>query len=109
MKRLIAVLLLITFTSGCATLASNKVAAGCQLADGITTYVALSKGAVEANGLLAGLGAPGILLLKIGLAYLVYKALPEEPKTGMEKFVGGATTALGCIPAINNLSVINSL
>lgn len=96
--------------SGCAVLSDRRVAAGCQVADGATTYYALTHGAVETNGLIAGISPAGILLFKFALAYIVYKLLPDaEHATKPDKMIAGAITLIGCVPAVHNLQVIRSL
>lgn len=100
------------FLSSCAVLSDHRVVAGCQVADGLTTYYALTHGATEANTLLAGLGPGGILAFKLILAYAFWEYF--KPPEGREldddmKFAAGAVTLLGCLPAASNLNVIKSL
>ena len=103
-------LVLLIALSGCAVLADKRVAAGCQVADGVTTYYALTHGATEANSLLAGLSPAGILVIKFALAYAIWKLLPDYDKASEnDKIATGAVTLLGCLPAANNLSVIKGL
>ena len=107
-------LLLIATAPGCAVLSDHRVAAGCQVADGLTTYYALTHGATEANSLIAGMSPAAILLLKVAFAAAIYFAYKEkkergEEKSGMDKFALGAITVLGCVPAANNLAVIQGL
>lgn len=99
----IAVLLLLL--SGCAVISDRRTVAGCQVADGVTTYAAMKKGAVELNGILAGLTGTQILMLKLLIAYVVYTALPENPADG-DRFAMTLASGMGCIPAANNISVI---
>lgn len=66
---LIAVLLILLL--GCAH------ADRAQIADGATTWVALSSGFSEANPLLSGLSGPAILAVKIGVTQAV-KQTPAE-------------------------------
>ena len=102
-------LLLLTLAlSGCAIVSDRRTVAGCQVADGVTTYVALKKGAIELNGLFGSLSGTQILAFKLLLAYLVYKALPESPTDG-ERFAMTIASGMGCIPAASNLSIINKL
>ena len=93
---------------GCAIVSDRRTVAGCQVADGVTTYVALKKGAVELNGLFAGLTGSQILAIKLILAYIIYKVLPEKPTDG-ERFAMTIASGMGCIPAISNIGVINRL
>jgi len=103
-------LLLIATLCGCAVLGDRRVAAGCQVADGVTTYYALTHGATETNGLLAGLSPGAILLLKLGIAYAIYKLLPPvEEATPTDKFAIGVMTVFGCVPAGSNIIVIRKL
>lgn len=48
-----------------------------QIADGATTWVALSNGFAEANPLLSGLSGPAILAVKVGVTQVV-KQTPNE-------------------------------
>lgn len=91
---LLALSLLLIF-GGCATLADRRVAAGCQIADGVTTYAALRAGAVEANPLLASLSGSQILLLKVLLAVAIWKLAPEPDAVQV-------ASVAGCLPAISN-------
>ena len=103
-------MILILALSGCAVIGDKRVAAGCQVADGVTSYYALTHGAVESNTLLSGISPAGILLIKLAFAYIVWKALPDYNKSSSnDKFVAGAVTLLGCVPAVNNYNVIRSL
>ena len=110
MRRTITILVLAVLISGCAIVADRRVAAGCQVADGLTTYYALTHGATELNPLFAGANPAFILLFKLALAYAVYTAFPkyEEMDKG-QKFLATTVTVFGCIPAINNLNVIGEL
>src|SRR3990167_11142227 len=103
-------MILVTILQGCAVISDRRVAAGCQIADGVTTYYALTYGAVESNTFLSGISPAGILLIKLAFAYIVWKALPDYDKSSScDKFVAGAVTLLGCVPAVNNYNVIRSL
>lgn len=105
--RMLAIVLML---QGCAILGDKRVAAGCQVADGLTSAYALKHGAVEANPLLSGLSPAGILLLKFAFAYIIYKAFPAPEKTTSgDKTLIGAVTLLGCVPAVNNVSVIRGM
>ena len=105
-KRAAIVLLLIL--SGCAIVSDRRTVAGCQVADGVTTYVALKKGAVELNTLFGSLSGSQILMIKLLMAWIVYKVLPEKPTDG-DRFAMTIASGMGCIPALNNVSVIRSL
>jgi len=110
MKRLIALLLVLALASGCAVLADKRTAAACQIADGATTYYALTHGAVEANPLLSGFSPGAILFLKLGLAYWIYTHFRDyDVSSSGEKATIGALTAIGCLPVPGNLKVIRSL
>lgn len=103
-------MILLLALQGCAVLGDKRVAAGCQVADGITTAYALKHGAVEANPLLSGVSPAGILLLKFMFAYVIYKAFADsEHTTSGDKAAIGAVTLLGCIPAAHNVKVIRGL
>ncbi len=104
------ILALLFLLPGCAVLSDRRTVAGCQVADGVTTYIALKKGAVELNSIFSNWSPQGILLFKLFLAYTVYKALPDaERATGSDKFAMGIASAVGCIPAVSNIGVINKL
>ena len=105
-KRAAIVLLLIL--SGCAIVSDRRTVAGCQVADGVTTYVALKKGAVELNTLFGSLSGSQILMIKLLMAWIVYKVLPEKPTDG-ERFAMTIAAGRGCIPALNNVSVIRGM
>ena len=105
---LLAIAMLLIWLSGCAIVSDRRTVAGCQVADGVTTYVALKKGAVELNGLFAGLSGSQILAIKLALAWIVYKALPEKPTDG-DRFAMTIASGMGCIPALNNVSVIRGM
>ena len=108
---MIRAILPILALSGCAVLSDHRVAAGCQVADGITTYIAVKKSALELNPLFSGMSPGFILILKLSWAYVIYKVFDpkERPQGDLDKFAAGAVTVVGCVPAINNLSVIRSL
>ena len=107
----VRMLALVLMLSGCAVLSDRRVAAGCQIADGVTTYYALKHGAVEANGLLSGMSPGAILAIKLAFAYMVWKVFdPDERKQEpTDKFAAGAVSVLGCVPAANNIKVIRGL
>lgn len=104
-------LALLLMLSGCAVLSDHRVAAGCQVADGVTSYYALKHGATEANSLLAGASPTAILVLKLAFAYVVWKAFDpaERKQEPIDKFAAGAVSVLGCVPAANNIKVIRGL
>lgn len=103
-------ILLLVLLSGCSILGDKRVAAGCQVADGVTSYYALTHGATEGNSLLAGLSPGFILAIKLAFAYVIWKAFPESEKTtDSDKFALGAVSVLGCVPAANNIKVIQGL
>ena len=103
-----AAIVLLLLLSGCAIVSDRRTVAGCQVADGVTTYVALKKGAVELNTLFGSLSWSQILAIKLLMAWIVYKVLPEEP-TDSDKFAMGIASGLGCVPALSNINVIRSL
>lgn len=105
---MVRALVLMLMLQGCAVLGDRRVAAGCQVADGVTTWYALKHGAVETNGLISGLTGPQILAIKLAFAYAIYKIFPPEPHP-RDKTTLGALTLLGCVPAAHNVSVIRSL
>lgn len=101
-------MLALSLCSGCAVVSDRRTVAGCQIADGVTTYVALKKGAVELNTLFGSLSGSQILAIKLLLAYIVYTALPENPTDG-DRFAMTIASGMGCIPALNNVSVIRGM
>jgi hypothetical protein len=91
-------------------LGDKRVAAGCQVADGATTYYALKHGAVETNGLLSSLSGGQILALKIIFAIALLYLLPDaEQATNDDKFLIGTLSLVGCLPAGSNLKLIGEL
>ena len=105
---MIRVLILILLLSGCSILGDRRVAAGCQIADGVTTYVALKKGAVELNPIFASASPTAILVIKLIFAYWLWMHF-DRPVSDGEQVALGAVTLVGCIPALNNINVIRSL
>lgn len=83
---------------------SRELAVGCQLADMATTVYALSHGAVEANPLMAALGVPGIIAVKLLLAYLLWVYHDDIGDTAMT-----VVNAITCGVAVHNIGVIGSL
>ena len=103
MTRILVLLLLL---QGCAVLADKRVAAGCQLADGITTKQALDRGAVEGNPLLGSMSGSQILTLKVFISGLILWAFPDyESMSDTQKVAVGALSIVGCGAAINNNKV----
>lgn len=100
--------MLLLLLSGCAIVSDHRTVAGCQVADGVTTYAALKKGAVEVNGLFSGLSGTQILAVKLLLAWFVYKALPEKPTDG-ERVAMTLASGMGCVPAVSNINVIRGM
>ena len=98
---------------GCGALpviADKHVSAGCQMADGLTTWYALKHGAVEANGLLAGFSGPQILALKVIIAIIIWKfAADPGQATQDEQAVLAAGSVVGCGASLWNLRVIQKL
>ena len=110
MKKILLALIVVLALNGCAVLADKRTAAACQIADGATTYYALTHGAVEANPLLSGFSPGAILFLKLGLAYWIYTHFRDyDVSSSGEKATIGALTAIGCLPVPGNLKVIRSL
>lgn len=104
------ILMLAIFLPGCTVLSDRRVAAGCQVVDGATTYYALTHGAVESNSVISGFSPAGILFLKLVFAYVIYKVLPDQERASSgDKFMAGAITVIGCAPVPNNLKVIRGL
>lgn len=105
---MIRALIFVLLLSGCSVLGDRRVAAGCQVADGVTTAVALKKGATELNPLFAN-ASPGVILaVKLAFAYWLWTHF-DRPTSDGEKVALGAVTLVGCVPALNNVSVIRSL
>lgn len=109
MRRL-ALALLLAALPACAVLSDRRVAAGCQVADGATTFYALTHGATEGNALISGFSPPAILAFKLAFAYFIWKVFPPEDKmTTGEKVGAGALTIIGCAPVPGNIKVIRGL
>lgn len=107
----LALCVLLASLTGCAVLSDRRVVAGCQVADGLTTYYALKHGAVESNSLLSGASPGAILVLKLAFAYVVWKVFDpaDRKQEPVDKFAAGAISVLGCVPAANNINVIRGL
>ena len=105
---LLAMLITASALSGCAVLSDHRVAAGCQVADGVTTFYALKHGAVEMNPILASANPYWILGIKVFFAFIVYEVFKERQEPAY-KVAAGATSVMGCGAAIHNLSVIRGL
>ena len=104
--QVIRAMLLVLLLQGCAVLADKRVAAGCQLADGITTKQALDRGAVEGNPLLGSMSGSQILTLKVFIAGLIMWAFPDyERMSDTEKVAVGALSVIGCGAAMHNSQV----
>ena len=82
----------------------KEMAAACQLADGATTFYALTHGAVEVNPLIAWMGPWGIVALKITLAYLLWTYHDKVGDSAMT-----VVNVITCGAAVSNLSVIRGL
>jgi len=95
MIRSALVAVLLTWLLGCAH------ADRAQIADGATTWVALSNGFAEANPLLSGLSGPAILAVKIG----VTQAVKQTPNEVCEPGLMGLTVA-GYGAALWNIGVM---
>lgn len=83
MMRFALISVLLSLLLGCAH------ADRAQIADGATTWVALSNGFAEANPLLSGLSGPAILAVKVG----VTQAVKQTPTTICEPGLMGLTVA----------------
>jgi hypothetical protein len=91
---------------GCAVLSDKRTAAGCQLADGITTYDALARGAREINPFFESMSGTQILVVKAIISGLIMTFFPEyEEMSEMQKTAAGALSIVGCGAAINNYGV----
>lgn len=95
MIRFALVAVLLSLIMGCAH------ADRAQLADGVTTWVALSNGFAEANPLLSGLSGPAILAVKVG----VTQAVKQTPNEVCEPGLLGLTVA-GYGAALWNIGVM---
>ena len=108
-------ILVVSFlTSGCQSapikaVSSAELAGLCHAADGLTTALAISKGAVEANPLMApivsAVGPWGFLALKLALGYWVYTKFKEMD----EPVAIGLHNLVICGAAVHNVGVIRSL
>jgi len=101
MKKSIIFLLVVSLSlQGCAVLSSKEMVVGCQVADVVTTKIALSHGAVEANPIVAGVfnhaGWPAFILIKV-IVTLVLLEIREDNKE-----VVAAANVITCGAAINN-------
>lgn len=98
--------ILAALVSGCAVVGDKRVAAGCQLADGITTKQALARGAVEQNPFFQNASGNSILAVKVVIAGLLLWLMPPyEDMSDNQKLIAGALTITGCAAAVNNHGV----
>lgn len=84
--KLLGAALAALFISGCSILASKEATVGCQVADAVSTVVALKTMSVhEANPIMAGViqavGLPGFVILKILFAMLLVNYSEEIDDT----------------------------
>lgn len=88
---------------------------GCHVADGLTTAFAISKGAVEANPLMApvigALGPWGFLALKIAIGYWVYKKMKaiDADTDPTVRGIIGVHNLIICGAAVHNVGVIKGM
>lgn len=101
MKNLLAALLLIATLTGCAAFSKPEAVAGCQVADAVTTIIALKAGAVEANPLVAGVissaGYGGLIVLKLLVTLLLLSVADDAPEAV------GAVSIATCAVAAHNV------
>ena len=103
---MIRAMLLVLLLQGCAVLADRRVAAGCQLADGVTTKQALDRGAVEGNPFFDSMSGSQIFTLKVFIASLILWAFPDyERMSDTQKVAAGALSIIGCGAAVHNNQV----
>lgn len=113
--RLIALALVVAL-SGCQSLravTSAESAMACHVADGLTTAFAISKGAVEANPLMAplvgALGPWGFFALKVAIGYWVYTKMKDvDTDPTVQGFIGVHNLII-CGAAVHNVSVIKGM
>ena len=92
--------------SGCSVLADKRTVAACQVADGVSTKVAMDRGAQEKNPLLEGMEGNQILALKVAIGAFLYWIMPEvKDMSKTEKAVYATVSVIGCGAAINNAGV----
>ena len=95
------ILALVILLSGCATLESKDAAVACQAADVITTKVALTNGAVEANPLMKGVVSNFTMFLLVKGALTWWITRDETPPEARV-----AANVITCGVAANNLRFI---
>ena len=104
----IALVLLIL--SGCTVLADKRMVAGCQLADGYSTKLALDVGAMETNPLLKNASGNAIFAFKALFAAVLYYVIPDTKDMDKgEKFLYSTLSVVGCGAAINNFNVYREM
>lgn len=119
-KWFLAVVILITvvavLTTGCQSLrhvTSAESAGLCHAVDGLTTAIAVGKGAVEANPLMApivgAVGPWGFFALKVALGYWIYTKMKDIDTDPATQASIGVHNLLICGAAIHNVGVINKL
>ena len=108
----VAALLVIVLLTGCQSApikGGAELAGMCHVADGLTTAIAISKGAVEANPLMApivsAVGPWGFLALKLALGYWVYTKFKEMD----EPVAIGIHNLVICGAAVHNVTVIRGM
>lgn len=108
----------VALTSGCQSVPMRAVTSAesaglCHAADGLTTAIAISKGAVEANPLMApfvsALGPWGFFAAKVALGYWIYTKLKDSDTDPTVRGIIGAHNLVICGAAVHNVGVINSL
>jgi membrane protein implicated in regulation of membrane protease activity len=111
----VACLLCACDTLSVKALGSAELAAGCQVADALTTAAALNAGAVEVNSLMASaiktLGVTGFVALKIALAYGLYRYMKDASKKGDQnvQVAGTIHNIVICGASIHNVRVLQQL
>jgi hypothetical protein len=83
---------------------------GCQAADTISTAVALSDGATEANPIVAAIyktaGIAGIVVFKAAVIYILYNLPRDKPEL---QAAHAAVNVVTCAAAVNNINVISKI
>ena len=111
-------LILILALTGCQSapikaVSSAELAGLCHAADGLTTALAISKGAVEANPLMApivsAVGPWGFLALKLALGYWVYTKFKEMELDKSTQVAIGIHNLVICGAAVHNIGVIEGM
>lgn len=102
----LVIALVATALNGCAVIGDKRTAAGCQLADGITTKQAMDRGATESNPFLSSASGSQILAFKALISGLIiYFGKPYEEASPTERVLMGALSIIGCGAAIHNQQV----